>query len=94
MSVTWIRVLIGVLLLVIMVVAAIPLLVLIDLSGGGSGFGMCPDGIAACSTGLTAGPEFGLILVGVLFALVATVRVLLRMARRIDRERQLAVNLR
>ena len=43
-SVTWIRVLIGVLLLVIMAVAAIPLLVLIDLSGGGSGFGMCPDG--------------------------------------------------
>jgi hypothetical protein len=50
---------------------------------------MCPDGIAACATGLTAGPEFGLILVGVLFALVATVRILLRMARRIDRERRL-----
>jgi hypothetical protein len=50
---------------------------------------MCPEGIAACSTGLTVGPEFGLILVGVLFALVATVRVLLRMARRIDRERRL-----
>ena len=84
--------LIGVLLLAIMAVAAIPLLVLIDLSGGGSGFGMCPDGIAACATGLTAGPEFGLILVGVLFALVATVRVLLRMARRMDRQQRTVVS--
>ena len=88
----FLRLAVGILLLAILAIAAIPLLVLIDLSGGGTGFGLCPDGIGSCATPLTAGPELTLILAVVLFVLVASVRLLLRMVRRLEVRQPVRLN--
>ncbi len=88
-NVVWLRVLLAVLLLTILIVAAVPLLVLLNLAGGGSGFGLCTAGIIDCRTPFTAGPELALGLVVVLFVLVAVVRVVLRVVRTMERRDQL-----
>ena len=48
------RVLILVLILVALAVAVVPVMVLIDLLGGGTGFGLCPGGLAACPQRFTS----------------------------------------
>jgi len=45
-------------------VALIPLMVLLDLRRGGTGWGLCPDGLGECRTTYFAGVE----LIGWLFA--------------------------
>ena len=60
--------------------AMVPLLVLLDLAGGGSGFGLCPTGVDSCRNPYTAAPELSVILtvalivvlvVGVVWFLIA-----------------------
>ena len=85
MSVFWLRVVLGALLLAIVAVAAIPLLVLLDLASGGTGWGLCPTGLSGCSTTYTAGPELAATLVIALFVLVAAVRFIMRAIRRMER---------
>ena len=63
------RVLLGVLLVVMVAVASIPLLVLFDLSTGGAGWGLCPDGLGTCGTSYFSGFE--------LFALLTLVLLLM-----------------
>jgi len=60
------RTLLGVLIAVAAATVAVPLLVLADLAGGGSGWGLCRDGLSACSTSYFAGPELLVILLVVL----------------------------
>lgn len=92
MSVFWLRVVLGALLLAIVAVAAVPLLVLLDLASGGTGWGLCPGGLSGCRTTYTAGPELAAALVVALFALVAAVRFTMRSIRRMERsDRRLSV---
>lgn len=56
-------------------VAAVPLLALLDLVGGGTGWGLCPRGLAACRTSYFHGPELAAILTLVLFGLVGLLRL-------------------
>jgi len=90
MSVFWIRAIRLGMILAALAVTAVPLVVLLDLSSGGSGWGLCPRGLAGCDTPYTAGPELAAGLALALFALLAGIRILSRLIRRIEREHQLA----
>lgn len=63
-------------------IALVPLLVLLDLASGGSGLGVCPDGIENCPRPYSAGAEMMIILTIALFAVVLGIRVLVRFARK------------
>ncbi len=70
------------LLVAIAAVAAVPLLVLMDLSGGGDGYGLCPEGLTSCRTSYFSGPELILGLVGIIFLLLGTLQVVRWLERR------------
>jgi hypothetical protein len=75
----------GVFLLVVAAVAIgiVPILVLIDLLDGGTGFGLCPAGIEACHQPYTAGAEMIIVLSVALFLVLAGIRILMRVSRRL-----------
>lgn len=79
------RTLLGVLIAVAVATALVPMLVIADLAGGGSGWGLCSEGIGTCSTSYFAGPELLAILLVVLFAMLAGIAVCSRWIRRIER---------
>ena len=64
-------------------IALIPILVLIDLLDGGTGWGLCPDGIQACDNPYTTAAEFGVLLTLGLFLSVLGIRLLMKLARRL-----------
>lgn len=64
-------------------IATVPLLVLIDLLGGGTGYGLCPGGLQACEKPYSTGPEMAILLAVGLFALVLGIRLLMKLARRL-----------
>ena len=68
--------------------AMVPLLVLLDLAGGGSGFGLCPTGVDSCRNPYTAAPELSVILTVALIVVLAGVRVTTRAEHRLDRRQQ------
>ncbi len=63
--------------------AAVPLFVLLDLAQGGTGFGLCPGGIARCRNPYTAAPELSTGLTVGLFVILAALRVVNRLWRRL-----------
>ncbi|HSJ36352.1 MAG TPA: hypothetical protein VLB85_14995, partial [Acidimicrobiia bacterium] len=69
-----------------LLIAVVPLLVLLNLVQGGSGFGLCPDGIGSCRNPYTAAPELTATLTVALLGIVALIRVLMRSARRLQAE--------
>lgn len=73
-----IRFLIAVVWTGIVAVVVLPMIVLLDLARGGSGLGLCPDGLASCRSSYFDGPELAGILVVVLLLLYAVLRSLLR----------------
>lgn len=79
------RTLLGVLIAVAIATALVPMLVVTDLAGGGSGWGLCPDGIGTCSSSYFAGPELLALLLVVLFAILAGIAVCTRWIRRLER---------
>ena len=80
------RVVIGLLVAAIVAVAIVPALVIMDLNSGGTGWGLCPDGIAECRNSYFAG--FELIALGalVLFVLLGFIRVAILLLRRVEAE--------
>lgn len=84
MSMFALRAVVGLLILAATAVAAIPLLVLLDLASGDDGYGLCPRGLEGCQIAYTAAPELATILVLLLFGLLALLRVTLRMARKVQ----------
>ena len=61
---------IGVLIAAIVGIALIPLLVLLDLRSGGSGWGICSEGFGRCETSYFSGLELIAGILAVLLALV------------------------
>jgi hypothetical protein len=90
MSVIWLRIIVGVLLIAVVLVAVVPLFVLLDLARGGGGYGMCPRGLQGCDIPYTAWLELAAGLVLVIFGLIALLRLTMRVVRR--EERRQAVN--
>jgi hypothetical protein len=78
------RVILVALVVAVGAVAAIPLLVLRDLTTGGTGWGLCPDGIANCTTSYFAGFELVCGLVLALVALLAVLRLAIRSLRMVE----------
>ncbi len=62
-------------------IGMVPILVLIDLLDGGSGWGLCPAGIELCERPYTTGAEMLIVLGLVLFLIVLGIRLLMRLAR-------------
>lgn len=82
-AVFFVRLAIFILVLVAIAIAVVPILVLIDLLDGGTGWGLCPGGLELCVRPYSAGPELIIILTLGLFLTVAAIRLLLRLARRL-----------
>lgn len=65
-------------------IAMVPILVLIDLLDGGTGWGLCPAGIEACANPFTTAAEFAVILTLGFLGSVMGIRLLMRLARRLQ----------
>ena len=78
------RILLGVLVAIAVAAAVTPIVVIADLAGGGIGWGLCPDGIATCTTSYFAGPELLAILLLVLFGALGGIAICNRLIRRLD----------
>ena len=85
MSVIWLRIIVGVLLIAVLLVSVVPLLVLLDLARGGGGYGMCPDGLQGCDIPYTAWLELAAGLVLVIFGLIALLRLTMKVVRKEER---------
>ena len=75
-----------ILVLLAIALAIVPILVLIDLLDGGTGWGLCPGGIEFCDKPFTTGAELIIILTLGLFLIVAGIRALMRLARRLQND--------
>jgi hypothetical protein len=83
-AVFFVRLAVFLLVIVAIGIGIVPILVLIDLLDGGTGWGLCPGGIQACSNPYTTGAELVVILSIGLFLTVAGIRLLIRLARRLQ----------
>jgi hypothetical protein len=61
--------------------ASFPLLVILDLSEGGTGYGLCPSGVASCRNPYTAAPELATVLTVGLLVVLGGFRVTTHLAR-------------
>ena len=64
--------------------AAFPIFVLIDLLSDGSGYGLCPGGLELCDKPYSTAAEFAVLLTIALFGMVMLIRLLMRLARRLQ----------
>ena len=81
------RVIIGLLIAAMAAVALVPMLVLLDLAGGGDGWGLCGGGLASCRAAYFEGPELLAALVVLLFLLLMLLRFALQIHRRLEERR-------
>ena len=84
MAVFFVRFAVFALVVVAVGIGIIPILVLIDLLNGGTGWGLCPGGIELCEKPYSTGAELIIILTIGLFLTVLGIRLLLRLARRLQ----------
>ncbi len=84
MALLFIRLATFVLSAVAILIAVVPILVLIDLLRGGTGWGLCPGGLEACSNPYTTAAEFAVMLTLGFLATVVGIRLLMRLARHIQ----------
>lgn len=75
--------------LAIVAVGAIPLVILLDLTNGGTGWGLCEDGLGSCRVGAFSGLRLGGILVVVIFMLLAFLRAIVFIAGRLSHPQDL-----
>lgn len=67
-------------------IAVVPILVMVDLLGGGTGWGLCPGGLEACDNPYTTPFELLVILVVGLFLVTLAIRGVMKLARRLQAE--------
>lgn len=65
-----------------------PVLMLINLTGGGTGYGLCEQGWTSCEGSFSAGLARMTVLCAGLFLLAAGVRLISTLIRRLERRRQ------
>jgi hypothetical protein len=81
----WLRLIVAVLLLGAFAVAVVPLLVLLDLASGDSGYGLCPAGVGACDFGYLRPMEITAYLALALFVFVGAIRLAVKVYSRVER---------
>ncbi len=69
------RILLGALIVAVIAVAAVPVFAILDLIDGGTGWGLCPDGLNTCETSYFTGLELAALLTVTLFVLVGLIAV-------------------
>ncbi|RPI20479.1 MAG: hypothetical protein EHM57_07980 [Actinobacteria bacterium] len=79
-----IRIALAVLLVAAAAVAVVPALVLFDLVNGGTGWGLCANGLAGCDPGYFAGPELFAVLAVALFILLGLAAMLLKVLQHLE----------
>jgi hypothetical protein len=84
---TPLRVIIGVLIAAAIGIALVPLAVLVDLHEGGTGWGLCAEGLDGCRNSYFAGFELFGVVVIVLFAVLALIHFCVRLLRRMESRR-------
>lgn len=82
----FVRVAIVILVLAAIGIAVVPILVMVDLLGGGAGWGLCPGGLETCDNPYTTPFELLVILVVSLFVVILAIRVVMKLARRLQAE--------
>ena len=75
-----VKALVLVAILAILAVAAVPMVILLDLSGGGTGWGMCESGLDSCRVGNFRGARLAMMLMLVLIALATLLRFIVWVA--------------
>lgn len=85
-----VKALVVVAILAILAVAAVPLVILLDLTGDGTGWGVCPSGLDSCRVGNFRGPRLAVVLLAVLLALAAILRFIVWVAGLPGRRNQAA----
>ena len=75
-----VRALVLVAVVAIVAVGAVPLIILLDLADGGTGWGICEQGIDSCRVGNFRGPRLAVVLMGVLLGLAALLRFIVWLA--------------
>jgi len=83
-AVFFVRLAVFVLVVVAIAIGIVPVLVLIDLLDGGTGWGLCPGGIELCDKPYSTGAELIIVLTLGLFLAVAGIRLLVRLSRRLQ----------
>jgi hypothetical protein len=83
-AVFFVRLAVFILVVVAIGIGIVPILVLIDLLDGGTGWGLCPGGLQACDKPFTTGAEMIVLLTIGMFLTVAGIRLLMRLARRLQ----------
>lgn len=78
----FVRFALGVLIALLAVLAALPAVVLIDLVTGGTGLGLCTDGLSSCSTSIYTVSELLIVLLGLVAIVGAGVALCVRLLRR------------
>jgi hypothetical protein len=81
-----IRIAIVVLVIAAIGISVVPILVMLDLLEGGTGWGMCPGGLEGCESPYTAPFEFLVILSIGLFLVILAIRLVMKLARRLQAE--------
>lgn len=76
-----VRFVLGMLIAMTVVVVALPAVVLADLVSGGTGLGLCPDGLGRCTTSVFTSMELVIILGVTLAVLGSGIAVCLRILR-------------
>ena len=69
------RILLGALIVAVVAVAAVPVFAILDLIDGGTGWGLCPDGLSVCETSYFTGLELAAFLTLALFVLLGLIAV-------------------
>jgi hypothetical protein len=87
-EVTGIRIVIGIVIGAIVLIALVPMFALLDLAGGGDGLGLCTDGLGSCRTSYFDGPELIGLLVVVLFLLLMLLRAAFHIRSLIQQRRE------
>lgn len=87
-EVTGIRIVIGIVIGAIVLIALVPMFALLDLAGGGDGLGLCTDGLGSCRTSYFDGPELLGLLVVVLFLLLMLLRAAFHIRSLIQQRRE------
>jgi hypothetical protein len=83
-AVFFVRLAVFILVVVAIGIGIVPILVLIDLLDGGTGWGLCPGGLQGCDKPFTTGAELIIVLTIGMFLTVAAIRLLMRVARRLQ----------
>lgn len=83
-AMTALRVIIVALIGAAIAVALIPLMVLLDLRRGGTGWGLCGDGLSGCRNSYFAGFEMIGWIFGALFIILGLIAMLVRILRYVE----------